>query len=289
MEQQIPGSFASLNTDQKLECIYNVVCTMHSDVTKQLREIDTRVNNVESRITGAESNNAEIRSEVDQLKQTINTLRQDKILSDIIIHGVPECEQNESDLFALINSIMQEMKYDKPYTITAAHRIGRSHEDDKQKERSIVVQFANKQEKYDVLTCKKKVKVTCNQIQLNSSPVGTEDQVIYFDERLTKTTAELYHAARLLRKKKLVKYAWIRFGALYIKKSDDTEAIRIHDIQQLRAYEKRRKEDSSPELSDGATGGTGMTNTPVQKKQCNETTQATIRVTRSAVNKNSAV
>ena len=281
------SSFASLNTDQKLCAMYTMMCDMQEvntrkleEIGRQLNDIDTRFGEVENRVSGVEVNNVEVKHEVDKLKQTINALRQDKMIADIIISGVPECEsENKDKMFPLVQTIMETLSCDKPYTIVSAHRIGRASDvNGKKKDRSILVQFANKDEKYDILACKKKKTITCDQIVLNGEPVGTNEQKIYFDERLTKSTNDLYYAARKLRSKNLITHTWIRYGNVYVKEDDSTDPIRILDKLQLRAFEKRRKDDSSVEIV-AETADRNDTKQP-PKKHCSSDDRPNVRFTR---------
>ena len=209
----------------------------------------------------------------------MNALRQEKMIADIIISGVPECENDNANLLPIVHTIMQKLSYEQPINIVSAHRIGRTMEvNGKKKERSILVQFSNKDEKYKVLACKKKQTITCDQIVINGRAAGTKEHKVFFDERITKATSDLFYAARKLKKRNLITHAWIRYGNLFVKKNNDADAIRIHDIQQLRAFEKRRKENSSVEFVSAAAGGNDATQVTKKQRGCDNQTSA--RITR---------
>lgn len=188
-----------------------------------------------------------IESEVNTLKATVNTLQQDKLARDLIIRGVPNVDTDEDGLLTLTNLMLKKINCDKPYNISSIQRVGRNDVEQASKFRPILVQFEHETQKDNVLLAKKKVKLSCNEIEFEGKVLGSDAQVIYFDECLTKVNMDFFYHARMLRKKKLIKYAWTRSGTVFVKKDDGSKAVRITDMAQLRSFGKRRQNNSTPE------------------------------------------
>lgn len=66
--------------------------------------------------------------------------------------------------------------------------------------------------------------------------VGTVNDVLYFDEHLTKELSQLYFMARSLRKRKLIKYVYIRNGALLVKRTDTSPVVKIIEPEELKVF-----------------------------------------------------
>lgn len=164
----------------------------------------------------------------------------------MIIRNIPEDKKYEDKLLEIVQLLIQKIQYTKPVNICSVQRIGTVVDGEaKQQNRPVVVKFASKSEMIDVLSVKKKVTINCSQILYGNEPIGTADQVIFFDERLTKLNSDLYYHARLLRKNGHVKYAWMRNGIVYVRKSENSSAVRIVEIQQCKSLEKKRKLNST--------------------------------------------
>lgn len=220
----------------------------HKEITDKFDAMDRRINTVEHQLSGYDKNNLAISDEVKELKQTINYMKQEKMLTDIIVQGVPEVESNQSELLAIVQQIVEKLNGDQPLSVCSVRRIGKledEHGSGSEKKRSIIVKFKTPDEKFIALNMKKKLKISCDQLTLNGQVLGKSTDILFFDERLTKANAELYYAARMLRKRKMIEYVWIHHGAVFVKKDDNTERIRVTDTQQLRIFEKR-KQDQSP-------------------------------------------
>lgn len=140
---------------------------------------------------------------------------------------------------AIVHLLVQRLKLDFEPNIYCIRRIGKkSHSSTVH--RPILLQVADKVDKTKLLIAKKKTKVTCDQLAYEDKNVGTFDNVVYFDEHLTKELSQLYFLARNLRKRQLVKYVFIRNGALLIKRSDNSPVVKIVDPEELKSFEKRK-------------------------------------------------
>lgn len=249
-------SFSKCDSDEKLDRLYNMLCNVQSVVKqsnddikklgKRVQAVDLRVDRIEQKVKSVEKKTDNTDGEIKQLKSTINELQQAKLECDMIIHGVPEIESDEQSLLTVVEIIIGQLNCDKPYNILSIYRLGKANDTSKKsKPRPINVQFEHKNQKATVLKAKKKVEISCDKIKLEDKSIGKSNQLIYFDERLTKETSFLYYNARQLRKQQLLKQAFILNGNLFVRETEDSEAIRIRNREQLFLYKKDNKSNST--------------------------------------------
>lgn len=252
-------SFSDLSMDDKFNQLWSKSCSesatakqRHEEVTCRLKTLSLRVDKIESCTVKLEQKHQMVCSEVVKLKSKVNELEQSTLNCDLIIRGVPEVEQSADDLYTIVQLILQKLNIPPTFNISTVQRLGKPREQNRSAgSRYILLQLSQKNEKDNILAAKKKIKITCDQLILdNDRPVGSGKQIIYFDERLTKTTSELFYAARLLRKDRIIKHAWVRNGIVHIRKEDKSVAVRITEQSQLRELERKRRCSSTPNKDD---------------------------------------
>lgn len=244
------SSFMNLSTDGKLETLFDTVTKGFEDTNKNVKDLQEKLEGkivkIEKRVKKIESDQDIIDKQVQVLQTEINTLKQDKLACDLIIRGVPtDVATDEQTLLTLVQLMITQTKCTTPYNITAVYRLGRRNSGDNNTSTPIMVQFSHQTERDSVLTAKKQVKLNCAQIQCDGKPIGPATQNIYFEERLTRENSEIYYQARLLRKRLLIKHAWVRGGSILIRVNDNDKAVAITDADQLKKYEKRKMALSS--------------------------------------------
>lgn len=219
----------------------------HEQLNSELKKLSRKITEVEKRVEHVESSNDFMNEEVKELRNTVNSLQQAAYRDELIIRGVPDKESSEEELLTVVQLIVRAVNCVPEPTICVVKRLGKKTNDDRNN-RPILLQLSHATEKEKLLTMKKKMKnLTCAQITLDgSTTLGSENQVIYFDERLTKTTSDLYRNARILRKQQKLKYVWIRNGQLYVRKRDNDPTIRVDSQEQLDKWTRKRKHNSTP-------------------------------------------
>lgn len=257
-------SFSKLNSDEKLDKLYSMMCNIQSvakqsndnikKLTKRVQAIDLRVDNIEQKLKSTNNKSNMVDGAMKNMQHKINELQQAKFECDMIIRGIPEIESDEQSLLTIVQIIIDKLNCDKPYNILSIYRVGKANVNKNNKSpRLLNVQFEHKNQKANILEAKKKVKICCDQIKLEDKPIGTSDQIVYFDERLTKETSDLYFDARQLRNQQLLKYVWVHNGAVFVKENDEAKTIRVRDQQQLSIFKKGSKHSST--RNDGSDQG----------------------------------
>lgn len=238
-------SFAKLNSDEKLERLFNEVRSgngqankNHKDLSDKFDLLAERVVDVENKVKNIDIKYNLMEAKVKQLTVKIVDLQQKSLECNIIIRNIPEIEQSEDDLCAIVHLLIQKLALNIMPNISCVRRIGKKG-DTQITHRPILLQVTHKDEKIKLLTAKKKIKITCDQLLYQDKSVGTINDIIYFDEHLTKDVAQLYFTARTLRKRQLIKYVFIRNGTLFVKRSEKSPIVKITDLEELKIFEKR--------------------------------------------------
>lgn len=239
-------SFAMLSSEDKLDRMYNEIrcgnglsAKNHKELSGKLDKLVERVVTVENKVENIDSKCNFLESKVKQLTVKVIDLEQKNLECNIVVRNVPEIEKNEQDLCAIVNLLIQRLKLDFEPNICCIRRMGKKGHSPTV-HRPILLQVTDKVDKTKLLIAKKKTKITCDQLAYEDKNVGTVDNVVYFDEHLTKELSQLYFLARNLRKRQLVKYVFIRNGTLLIKRSDNSPVVKIVDQEELKSFEKRK-------------------------------------------------
>lgn len=245
--------FAQLSSDDKLNKMWEKLCQVDDQSKEMILNINTlksEIGKIDARVEKCEYRNNDLAEEVKSLKITVNDLQQAALDNDVIIRNVDEIEKNEDDLLTVTQLILDKINIPVPVNILNVRRLGRMTEGSK-RNRSILVTLGSAAERDRVMAAKRKVAIKGSQIVFENMAVGKDDTFIFFDENLTKHTADLYYAARQLRKRQQLKFVWVRRGKLYAKKRDGDQPTRITDLLKINELAKR-KFNSTPNTTEAS-------------------------------------
>ena len=85
---------------------------------------------------------------------------------------------------------------------------------------NVIVRFTNRKARNAVFAAKRHLRVTPTASNENT-------QRIYINEDLTKNTAELYRRVRQLVKQKSLFKCWTAGGAVFVKKSSESQPVKL--------------------------------------------------------------
>lgn len=283
--------FSELNIDDKLKNLYSMMCMesenaklRHQEVTGKFAELGTRIEVIEKKCLDVDERCSELSHTVEQLKSTVNDLQQSALHCDLLIQGVPEIEENDQELSSIIHQVINKVPFKPINGIASLHRVGKAKKQtEATKPRPVLLKLENEDDKKGLLKAKKTVSISCDQFNCRGSPLGTKNQLIYFDERVTKYTADLFFEARKLRERNVIQSAWVRNGILKVKRSKDSDVIRIVNSQQLKKLDessKKRPLSLSPPNTNEVTPENGVQPLKQPAKKTNYET-VNSRVTRA--------
>lgn len=83
------------------------------------------------RLNKLETENKSLREEVKHLSIDVNQMQQSPLNQNIIVRGIPEIEENDSELMTIIRAIMSKVADGAEYEIQLVTRLGRAVQDEK--------------------------------------------------------------------------------------------------------------------------------------------------------------
>lgn len=208
------------NNDQKFDSLKLQICDSLNESINNM--IDNKVKTISSTLL----------SKMESIDKKMNHLENDSFRNDIIISGF-----NPKKDATLIESVIDLLKDD--LNLQFASRDFNYMFIIKNKERHqsssqihfppIVVGFTSQYLRNDVLN---KVKLVRKQKlrSVNSNPR------IYYNERLSRATQEIFFQSRLLVKEKRISSTWAFKGEIYIKKEISSSPCRVLSVNDLKEY-----------------------------------------------------
>lgn len=172
----------------------------------------------------------EVRSENEMLKAKISTLErqghercsendQQAINNNILIYGIQSDEkENHTEILKKIaTSIGTEIREDEiEITFRGKHSSIASGST-----KAIHVNFKTNESKMKIMSAMKGKK-------LNTELLGCPmKRPIYINEQLTSKNQKLYKEARELRRQKIVKFAWVKNGVVYVRQTETSQIIKF--------------------------------------------------------------
>lgn len=252
------ASFSTKSVDEKLDQLYQMMRAesgvnkkWREEVRDELKSVSKKVSHLEKRVHHVESNNKDMQSEITVMQNAVHEIQQTALALDIIIKGIPEVEQSNTELCGIIRSVFEKINCSSLLSeVAAVTRLGRQPADNTTANRTrvILLQMKTLRSKQQLMELKRKTKLNCSDITFNEQPLAT-DKLIFFDERLTKYTSDLHYEARQLKSKKVCHSVWIRNGTVFVRKNQTSEAKKIISSQQLQLLNKRSRK-STPESED---------------------------------------
>lgn len=204
-----------------------------ADMRTTVSEINTRMVKFESIIEKQAELEARIRkvethSELQEaqiiiLKKTVNALEQEKLACKIIVNGLPEVETNNEELKAVTNGLCSQLGVDIGQNFNVI-RLGPAKE---KSIRPIEIKLVDQEMRSSIISAKRLKKIDCSMIQKGNKPIGPATQKIYFDEKLSQYNAYLYYILRGLKRKNLIRYAWVNNGQVFARVSEGSPRGKI--------------------------------------------------------------
>lgn len=225
------------NENINLKDIYDIVKQLLTD----FNDLKLSFESLKSRIKEVNADNIELLRENIDLKDRINIIecnmhkqKQYSLRNNFEISGVP-VKENEN-LKQIVNQIINIDNDNIIMSDSNIEIIYRKHENENQNKNGfppiICVKVNNYNVKKSIFQNKKKI------IDNLKNKSNKNDLPIYINESLTKHFSYLHKKARDLKRKKKLKYVWVKNGNLFIRETDDKPSVKVLSIEHLIEYEK---------------------------------------------------
>lgn len=189
----------------------------------ELNKIQSSVEDTKERVLIVEKIQLSMDSRLRELEQYSKKF-------NVIIRGIPKFDGE--NLLDIIKALAEglEVPFHELY-VSALHRLP-----SRGQTQPIILKLTNLDVKHRLIKNAKRKK-------LNGSCLGLGENPIFFDEHLTKETADLLHGAKDLRAQGKVKFAWQADGKVFVREDEGCPNIRIIEHRQLQQLATKRNLD----------------------------------------------
>ncbi|KAG8251035.1 hypothetical protein J6590_108489 [Homalodisca vitripennis] len=202
-----------------------------------LKNISTTLDGVQTKLTTLEKENADLKvkckelynknalldKKVGSMQNEINEIQQYSRNRNIEVRGIPY-SRNE-DIYNVVRMVAQALGVNHANEdISIAHRLSRPTKNVLAP--GIVIQFVSRYTRAVWLSAAKRKKIETTDLSptLKQAPV-------YVNEHLTAHNRQLLGHAKTLVKEKKLAYAWVSDGKILVRKTADSQAVRVQDCE----------------------------------------------------------
>lgn len=197
-----------------------------ADLRSEIRQKDSLVKQLQTDISKCQNSLAKYQSRI----QTIEKISRDM---NIEVHEVPE-NKNEN-LPGIFKKLCECLQVDIPENdVKACRRVSKMNPSSG-RPRNILVTLSSQRQRDLVLSSVTRFNKAHPRDRLASTHIGFtgETRRIYVAEHLSPETKEVHSVARKFCRDNNFKYVWVRFGQVYIRKDEQSQAQHIKTIECL--------------------------------------------------------
>lgn len=210
---------------KKMDQLLKKFCEVEEKMDERMSDIEKKYETIQKKMVSNEENNRYLRTEISKLKTKMNDLDQEQLCCDIIVRGVKYIESSDAELAQLVFDLLYNIYQGILEEIIVTYkRLGNKSSESSSSTKPILIKLNNKTVKEEIMRLKKYKHVDCSMLALKGEKVGTVTDIIYISDNLTPANASLYYAARQLKKKGVIKFAWTKMGKVYIRKDELSRA-----------------------------------------------------------------
>lgn len=237
--EQMKDMFASFETKQtsKLEKLIEsilVIQNQNIEIQKSVEFLSARYDDVLEKMAQLELQNKSYEVKIDSLESKIEQLERNSRSSSVEIRNIPkQTSENKTILSSLVKKVGEVIEHPiSDIDIQDVYRLKTKNETGNH----IVVKFATTISKDGFIKQCRTFNKTAKNNKLNTSHLKLpgSPKPIFIDESLTSLGRRLAYMARQCVKENHYHSTWTSYGKIFIKKSQDSLALRIDCEQDLR-------------------------------------------------------
>lgn len=213
---------------------------LHADLTEVKNSLDFNSNTIEKLSSKNESlekelvdlkstlnkvlqENKMLKSKVDDLSLEVIELQQYSRRCNIEVSDIPEA--SDENIENLTNTLLKSLNVDETCKVITAHRVPVRNP---KKIKPIIIQLQSKTARDICIKTAKAKKLLASDI----NPTFTKTP-IYVSEHLCPAMKSLFFQVRKFKKEQDYKYCWVRDSKIFLRKSDESKAIKIQKSSDL--------------------------------------------------------
>ncbi|XP_055604340.1 uncharacterized protein LOC129752590 [Uranotaenia lowii] len=222
--QNIEKSIEKLQHEvQEVKSSQQFISDEFENVKISVDDQKTLVSSMKLEITELKNDQAQAQQHIEELNYELNKIKQCSIESHLLISNVVQLvNENLDNLFGNILSALGLSC--SSHEIIGITRLTSSNA---RGVPPILVRFINVSLKDKIMKMGRAKPLSCIDIGLNI------DQRIYFNHRLTSLNQRLLGIARKFRNDNNYKFVWFSNGSVFIKKDENSNALKISDVHDL--------------------------------------------------------
>lgn len=185
------------------------------------KDLKKDINSANDKIKSLEAENLKLSKELTSLGRRIRPLEKSSRSCNVEIQVVPE--NKEENVTSIFKKLCE--KIDFPIVdseISSVRRVAKLNPSS-DRPRNILVTLKSERQRDDLISAYRGYNKNNKNDLLNSSHlnISGEKQRIFVTEHLSSEVKELHSAARKTAKERGYKFVWIKYGRIYVRKSDD--------------------------------------------------------------------
>lgn len=243
LKQELTSALKEINT-MMLKIVSNQLEPIKQDIrdvqnsmnfmSSRFDEMEGELSDTKKRMSEIQAENTSLKSTVSDLSRRFDLLEQQSRSNNLEIQCVPE-NKNEN-LCTIVSNLIQAVGCDlNESNIMHCTRIAKMNTDTT-RPRSIVVQLASPRARDHLLAAvisfnKANPKDKLNCAHLGFANVGSP---VFVVEHLSPANKKLHAATRHAAKGKGYKHIWVKFGKVFVRKTDGSDIIYIKNLDCLK-------------------------------------------------------
>lgn len=218
-------SLEILEVFRKQQEKFEIAIDRFNSKCNDLIRLDNMVHENENKISTLQNENLILKNELKIVTTRCDILEKHSFSSFMVVHGVPK--KNNENLGGVLEKICRVIGFNaETNQIKYIYRSNSASEI-----KPITVEFHSKHVKdMFLIAAKSKSKIIASDIGFENST-----SKIFVTDHLTATKKRLLYETKILLKSEQYryKYVWVKYGEIFCKKDDDSEAIKISSTRDL--------------------------------------------------------
>lgn len=202
-------------------------------IMDEVKDLKQEIATKDKIIQTLQNDQTQLKNEINVIRSRFNVLEKLSRDRNVEVQAVPE-NRNEN-VVSLFKELCNTIKYPiLDSNIQSCRRVAKMDSASK-RPRNIVVTLSSPRLRDEIISATHRYNKEHKQNKLNSLHMGLtgECHQIYVTEHLSPDTKQLYAAARRFAKDNNYTYSWVKYGQIYLRKTDRTDAIQVKNLEML--------------------------------------------------------
>lgn len=196
-------------------------------IMKEVSDLKETIHQKDSVIQSLTSEQTTLKNEIIALRSRCSIIEKQSRDHNIELQAVPE-DRNENTI-TIFKSLCDAIKCPVADSdIHACRRVAKMNSSSN-RPRNIVVTLSAPRLRDELISAVHRFNKNHKNEKLNTRHIGLpgEDRQVYVSEHLSPETKQLYAATRRFAKEKNYNFFWVKYGQIYLRKTDTDKAIRV--------------------------------------------------------------